>query len=186
MPSIRRPAALKTSLATSTSGTKPRIGRQSRTGIWGLGTVLGRSKSQGLRGTAGRLFELRTSGNSNFSSPRAWAFSALGLQEYLDSFPGDRAAVQTRDEMAYRLLDIYASSRSPGWNWFEDVLAYSNARLPQALLACASRTSDKAMLIGRSRISGLVCLDAAMRNQRTLRPHRIAGLLPQRRRESSL
>ena len=48
--------------------------------------------------------------------------------------------------MAHRLLDVYASSHSPEWNWFENVLAYSNARLPQALLACASRTSDKAML----------------------------------------
>jgi hypothetical protein len=68
------------------------------------------------------------------------------LQEYLDRFPGDRAARQTRDEMAHRLLDIYASSHSLEWNWFEDVLSYSNARLPQALLACASHGSEKAML----------------------------------------
>jgi hypothetical protein len=63
--------------------------------------------------------------------------------------------------MAHRLLDIYASSRSPGWNWFEDVLAYSNARLPQALLACASRTSDKSMLA-----AGLESLDWFVRMQR--------------------
>jgi glycosyltransferase involved in cell wall biosynthesis len=122
--------------------------------LWGLGTVLGRSKSPDLRGIAGRLFESAVPAIRTFTSPRAWAFSALGLQEYLDSFPGDRAALQTRDEMAHRLLDIYASSHSPGWNWFEDVLAYSNARLPQALLACASRTSDKAMLT-----AGLESLD---------------------------
>ena len=122
--------------------------------LWGLGTVLGRSKSQGLRGTAGRLFESALPAIHSFTSPRAWAFSALGLQEYLDCFPGDRAAIQTRDEMAHRLLDIYASNRSPGWNWFEDVLSYSNARLPQALLACASHTGDKAMLI-----AGLESLD---------------------------
>jgi hypothetical protein len=114
--------------------------------LWGLGTVLGRSKSPGLRGTAGRLFESALPAIHTFTSPRAWAFSALGLQEYLDYFPGDRAALQIRDEMAHRLLDIYNGSRSPGWNWFEDVLAYSNARLPQALIACASRTSDEVML----------------------------------------
>lgn len=114
--------------------------------LWGLGTVLGRSKSPGLRGTAGRLFESALPAIRTFSSPRAWAFAALGLQEYLDHFPGDRAALQTRDEMSHRLLDIYTSSRSPGWDWFEDVLAYSNSRLPQALIACASRTSDTAML----------------------------------------
>jgi glycosyltransferase involved in cell wall biosynthesis len=114
--------------------------------LWGLGTVLGRSKSTGLRGTAARLFESALPAIRSFSSPRAWAFSALGLQEYLDSFPGDRAALQLRDEMAHRLLDIYNSTRSPEWNWFEDVLAYSNARLPQALIACSSHASDTAML----------------------------------------
>ena len=114
--------------------------------LWGLGTVLGRSKSPGLRGTAARLFESALPAIRLFSSPRAWAFAVLGLQEYLDSFPGDRAALQIRDEMAHRLLDIYASTRSPGWNWYEDVLAYSNARLPQAVISCASRTSDAAML----------------------------------------
>ena len=114
--------------------------------LWGLGTILGRSKSLGLRGTAGRLFESAIPAIRNFSSPRAWAFSALGLQEYLDHFPGDRAALQTRDEMVHRLLDLYASCQSPGWRWFEDVLAYSNARLPQALIACASRTTDTTML----------------------------------------
>ena len=122
--------------------------------LWGLGTVLGRSKSPGLRGTAGRLFEAAVPAIHAFTSPRAWAFATLGLQEYLECFPGDRAALQTRDEMAQRLLDLYASSCSPGWNWFEDVLAYSNARLPQALLACASRTSNQAMLT-----AGLESLD---------------------------
>ena len=130
--------------------------------LWGLGTVLGRSKSPGLRGTAGRLFESAIPAIRTFSSPRAWAFAVLGLQEYLDCFPGDRAALQTRDELAERLLGIYTSCRSPGWNWFEDVLAYSNSRLPQALLACASRASGKEMLA-----VGLESLDWSLRMQRS-------------------
>jgi glycosyltransferase involved in cell wall biosynthesis len=129
--------------------------------LWGLGTVLGRSTSAGLRGTAGRLFESALPAILSFRSPRAMAFSALGLQEYLSGFPGDRAAMQTMDELSHRLLDIYASNHSTGWHWFEDVLAYSNARLPQALIACAVRTSDKAMLA-----SGLESLDWVVTMQR--------------------
>ncbi|MDR3762702.1 MAG: glycosyltransferase family 4 protein [Acidobacteriota bacterium] len=129
--------------------------------LWGLGTVLGRSKSKGLVGAAGRLFESAVPAIRSFSSPRAWAFAALGLQEYLESFPGDRAALQIGDDMAHRLLDLYKANSSPGWNWFEDVLAYSNARLPQALIACASRTSDKAMLD-----AGLESLDWFVSQQR--------------------
>jgi hypothetical protein len=129
--------------------------------LWGLGTVLGRSKSADLRGTAGRLFESALPAILDFRSPRAMAFSALGLQEYLTGFPGDRAAMQTMDEMSHRLLDIYASNHSAGWHWFEDVLAYSNARLPQALIACATRTSDKVMLA-----AGLESLDWVVTTQR--------------------
>jgi hypothetical protein len=129
--------------------------------LWGLGTVLGRSKSADLRGTAGRLFESALPAILNFISPRAMAFSALGLQEYLNGFPGDRAALQTMDELSHRLLDIYASNHSIGWHWFEDVLAYSNARLPQALIVCAMRTSDKVMLT-----AGLESLDWIVTMQR--------------------
>src|SRR5271166_4160839 len=68
--------------------------------IWGLGTVLGRTKVAGLRGAAGRLFELAMPAALEFKSPRAWAFALLGLQEYLESFPGDRAALNASDALA--------------------------------------------------------------------------------------
>jgi hypothetical protein len=123
--------------------------------------VLGRSKSPDLRGTAGRLFEAALPAIRAFDSPRALAFAVLGLHEYLESFPGDRAALQTRDHLTHRLLDTYASNHSTEWHWFEDVLAYSNARLPQALITCAMRTSDKVMLA-----AGLESLDWIVTMQR--------------------
>src|SRR5271163_3870693 len=102
--------------------------------LWGLGTVLGRTKDAGLRGAAGRMFELAIPAAVEFRSPRACAFALLGLEEYLDSFPGDRAALRAADALANRLLNSYHSSRSDDWKWFESGLAYSNARLPQALI----------------------------------------------------
>ena len=114
--------------------------------LWALGTVLGRSRNHGLRGAAGRLFEAAVPAVAAFTSPRAWAFALLGVQEYLDSFPGDREAQQMRSMLATRLLQLYASNQSAEWNWFEDVLAYSNARLPQAVLIAGRRSSDSVMV----------------------------------------
>jgi hypothetical protein len=114
--------------------------------LWALGTVLGRSKNQALRGAAGRLFETAVPAVVAFTSPRAWAFALLGIQEYLDSFPADRDAQQMRSVLATRLLELYGSNQSPEWNWFEDVLAYSNARLPQALLIAGHRSRDSLMV----------------------------------------
>lgn len=102
--------------------------------LWALGTVLGRSQDAGLRGSAGRLFELALPAAWSFSSTRAWAFTLLGIHEYLIRFPGDRAAQGTREELLQRLMNSYRRSCAPGWVWFEDILSYCNARLPQALL----------------------------------------------------
>jgi len=127
--------------------------------IWGLGTVLGRSESAGLRGAAGRLFELAVPAAVEFRSPRACAFALLGLQEYLDSFPGDRAALAAAEALANRLLNCYRANHADNWNWFESVLSYSNARLPQALLRMGVRiASDEMVAVGLTALSWLVAL----------------------------
>ena len=122
--------------------------------LWGLGTVLGRTKDAGLRGAAGRLFELAVPAAVEFKSPRACAFALLGLEEYLESFPGDRAALNAADALAGRLLESYRANRSGDWKWFENVLAYSNARLPQAVIRAGTRGANKAMIF-----AGLEALD---------------------------
>lgn len=114
--------------------------------LWALGTVLGHSEDAGLRGAAGRLFEAAVPATLTFSSPRAWAFSVLGMQAYLDWFPGDRVIQSTRNLLADRLLDIYERSHSETWHWFEKSLSYSNARLSQALLVAGWRSSNKRMI----------------------------------------
>jgi len=129
--------------------------------IWGLGTVLGRSKNAGLRGAAGRMFELAVPAAVEFKSPRACAFALLGLQEYLDSFPGDRAALSASDALANRLLNSYRSTRADDWKWFENGLAYSNARLPQALMRAGVRAANEEMVS-----AGLEALDWLVTIQR--------------------
>ena len=129
--------------------------------LWGLGTVLGRSKNAGLRGAAGRMFELAVPAAVEFKSPRACAFALLGVQEYLDSFPGDRAALSASDALAYRLLSSYRAHRTEDWKWFENGLSYSNARLPQALMRAGVRAGNEEMIS-----AGLEALDWLVTLQR--------------------
>jgi glycosyltransferase involved in cell wall biosynthesis len=114
--------------------------------LWALGTVLGRSQDQGLRGAAGRLFEFSLPAVLEFNSPRAWAYALLGIHEYLTSYPGDRDARKMRSALSQRLLQMYESIRRPDWKWFENILAYGNARLPQALLSVGAACSDDRMV----------------------------------------
>jgi glycosyltransferase involved in cell wall biosynthesis len=114
--------------------------------LWALGTVLGQSQDQGLRGAAGRLFEFSLPAVLEFNSPRAWAYALLGIQQYLNSYSGDRDAQKVRSALSLRLLEMYTSIRRLDWKWFENVLAYGNARLPQALLLVGSACSDDRMI----------------------------------------
>ena len=128
--------------------------------LWSLGTVLGRSKNEGLRSAAGRLFEFSLPAAAGFYSPRASAYTLLGIQEYLDSYPGDRDAQKVRAVLSQRLLKMYESIRQPDWQWFENVVAYGNARLPQAMLVVGSACSDDRMVS-----DGLEALDWLLKTQ---------------------
>ena len=129
--------------------------------LWALGTVLGRSEDLGLRSAAGRLFEFSLPAALEFNSPRAWAYTLLGIQEYLNAYPGDRDAQKARGTLSRRLLEMYESIRRPDWKWFEDVVAYGNARLPQALLVTGSACADDRMIS-----AGLEALDWLSATQR--------------------
>ena len=114
--------------------------------LWALGTVLGQSANPGLRGASGRLFESAIPAALIFTSPRAWAFSVLGMQGYLDRFSGDRIIQGMRNLFANKLLDLYERTASPDWQWFEAGLAYSNARLSQALLLAGWNSRNLRMI----------------------------------------
>jgi glycosyltransferase involved in cell wall biosynthesis len=128
--------------------------------LWALGTVLARSANDGLRGAAGRLFEFSLSAAVEFHSPRACAYTLLGIQEYLHAYPGDRDAQRVRLALAQRLLGMYESIRRPEWKWFENVVAYGNARLPQAMLLVGSACGNESMLS-----AGIESLDWLMKTQ---------------------
>jgi glycosyltransferase involved in cell wall biosynthesis len=130
--------------------------------LWALGTVLGRSTNEGLRGPAGNLFERALRTALDATSPRAWAFSLLAIHEYLRRFSGDRSAQLARETLADRLLDIYRRASAPEWSWFEEVVSYDNGKLPHALLLCGRWMRDRPEMTD----VGLESLDWLARLQR--------------------
>ncbi len=113
--------------------------------LWALGTVVGRSFDPGRYSLAGALFHAALPAVSSFTSPRAWAFALLGIEQYLHAFEGDRNVQTAGRAIADRLLGIFRRTDQRDWPWFEDRVTYCNARLPQALIATASWTGDTDM-----------------------------------------
>ena len=76
-----------------------------------------------------------------FSSPRAWAFALLAIQEYLRAFSGDRSVNQLREVLTNCLADLFRINSYDDWVWFEPVAAYDNAKLSQAMILSGYWTS---------------------------------------------
>jgi glycosyltransferase involved in cell wall biosynthesis len=108
--------------------------------LWALGAVVGRADDPGRQSLAGDLFHAAIPAATTFTSPRAWAYGLLGIEEYLRAFQGDSAVAALRTELADRLLGLFQRTSGPDWPWFEDSVTYSNARLSQALIVSGSRT----------------------------------------------
>jgi glycosyltransferase involved in cell wall biosynthesis len=113
--------------------------------LWALGVGMGRSPRRSLQTIAGQLFARALPVVSTFTSPRAWAFSLIGVHEYLRRLGGDSLARQIRDTLTTRLMDIFDRASHADWPWFEEELSYDNPKLAHALLLSGHATGQKAV-----------------------------------------
>ena len=97
--------------------------------IWALGTAVGRSPLRSSQMVAEQLFARALPIVTEFTSPRAWAFSLIGIHEYLRRRNGDGLARMVRQKLTTRLAAIFDKVAAPGWIWFEEGLTYDNAKL---------------------------------------------------------
>ena len=114
--------------------------------IWGLGAIVGRANDPGKQSLAGDLFHAAVPVVSTFSSPRAWAYTLLGIDEYLRAFQGDSTMEGRRVELSDRLLEMFHRTSREDWPWFEDSVTYCNARLSQSLIVSGAARNRKDMI----------------------------------------
>jgi len=112
--------------------------------LWALGECARSDASAPRRQWAASLFAEALPAAEAFGSPRAWAFTLLGLDAYCAAVPNDLHARDVRPVLADRLMAILAAVETPDRVWFETGLAYDNARLPQALLVTGMATRTTA------------------------------------------
>jgi hypothetical protein len=130
--------------------------------LWALGTVVGRSRDPGRQSLALALFQRALHVATTFTSPRGWAFTLLGIDEYLRAFQGDSNVQAVRSILAERLLDLFQRASSDNWPWFEEQATYENARLSQALIVSGSLMKNEDMTT-----AGLRSLDWLVAKQYT-------------------
>jgi glycosyltransferase involved in cell wall biosynthesis len=108
--------------------------------LWALGECARSDARKSRRGWATALFAEAAPPVADFHSPRAWAFTLLGLEAFRVADSVDDRTVELQYLLADRLMALLAAVETPDWVWFEEGLAYDNARLSQALIATGTST----------------------------------------------
>lgn len=102
--------------------------------IWALGVTARDARAQKHRDWASVLFDETASIAFDLGSPRAHAFAMLGAAAMAEAHPGHALSREILTRFGNELIALLETARRPEWRWFEIVLAYDNARLPEALL----------------------------------------------------
>ncbi len=102
--------------------------------LWAFGVTARDAQMDKHRMWAASMFDMTASLALELGSPRAHGFAMLGAAAMLEVVPTHSLALTILNRFGDELVGLLKDARRPQWEWFEIVLAYDNARLPEALL----------------------------------------------------
>jgi hypothetical protein len=126
--------------------------------LWALGVGAGRSRNEGHRRLCVQLFDRGLPVVESFSSPRAWAFTLLGIHELLRSNADDSMAGEAGEMLTGKLVTLWQNCATEDWPWFETRATYDNARLSQALILSGKAMEGYTLEIGLKSLRWLVSM----------------------------
>ena len=103
--------------------------------LWALGVTARDAAERKHRDWAMMMFDQTASLALELGSLRAQAFAMLGAAAVIEARPDHQLARRIVEQFPDQHLALLSGSRRPNWAWFEIVLAYDNARVPQAMIA---------------------------------------------------
>jgi hypothetical protein len=110
--------------------------------LWACGYCLNSKLSQETKLLSKEIFDRLFCWVSSFTSPRAKAYSIIGLFHYHKAYPEDQNVKVNINVLARQLTQQFDFESSKEWNWFESYLTYCNARLPHSLFLAYEATGE--------------------------------------------
>lgn len=114
--------------------------------VWGLGEWVASSLPAELRRMAFTVLDGALGAIPEFTSPRAWAYTVIGLRQDSSPFTGQSFACDLVAELSKRLKYLFDSNRATNWVWFEEYLSYDNARLSEAMIVAGKMLEDRRLV----------------------------------------
>jgi len=114
--------------------------------LWASGYCLNSKLPEEKRMISKEIFDELFKWTPSFTSPRAKAYSIIGLFHYQKAYPEDQNVKSNIIALADQLTKHFEMASSEGWDWFESILTYSNARLSQSLFLAHEATGKNRYL----------------------------------------
>ena len=102
--------------------------------VWALGVAVKYAPVPSIGETSARMFTGAIEKVESFKSPRAIAFSLIGIHAYLEIYAGDSDIRRIRNSLAEKLYKQFKENANDDWPWMEDSVTYANGILPLALM----------------------------------------------------
>ena len=114
--------------------------------LWSLGIASTLGGNNGQASHAADLFRRALPAVEYFTSPRAVAFTVIGIHAFLSGSHDNGQVESLCRILSDKLMQWFQNLSSQNWPWCEETLTYDNARLPQALLLSGQRLGDDKMI----------------------------------------
>ncbi|MGH7715983.1 MAG: hypothetical protein ACREML_08305 [Vulcanimicrobiaceae bacterium] len=112
-------------------GTQDSIGRA----LWSVGFGMRFAPRESWRRVCSLMFERAFQVVSTLEAPRSRAYALIGMAHAFEARRrGDAALEHAIRCEAEALVQAFEQNSAPDWRWFEGILTYDNARLPEAIL----------------------------------------------------
>ncbi len=111
--------------------------------IWACGYCLDSKMHNETKLISKDIFDKAFKWAPTFTSPRAKAFSIMGLFHYQKAYPNDPNATLNMKILCEPLLRQFEQESSDGWEWFEPYLTYVNGRLSHAFFLAYECTGEE-------------------------------------------
>ncbi len=102
--------------------------------MWALGIAVALCPHESMIALATSIFKRGLAKTASFASPRAWAFTIVGLHGYLRRFGGDSEVRRYREKLTNNLVARFTDNMTDDWPWCENVVTYANAKLAHVMI----------------------------------------------------
>ncbi len=114
--------------------------------VWACGRAVNSWLDENYRTNARKMLQKALPLVSQLSDPRPVAFAMLGLCEFAKAEPKKIEVFETIEQLGLTLTGMFELNSNQEWQWFEDILTYDNARMPQAMFAAFQASGNKRFL----------------------------------------